>query len=59
MDRFIQLINASNEINNQQFNLQIFENLVENIVSDIRIESPQNICKTSNEFIDSLVNIGP
>ena len=54
MERFIQFINESNEVNNQLFNIQIFENLIENIISDDRSEN-QSI--TKNEFIDSLEEI--
>ena len=59
MDRFIQLINRSNEINNQEFNLNIFETLLEtvNINIDQNINDNDITCPAKKEFVDGLEKI--
>ena len=58
MDRFIQLINRSNEINNQEFSINIFENLLD-IVNNTNqdTENTENNSATKKNFIDTLEKI--
>lgn len=59
MERFIQLINRSNEINNQEFNLNIFENLLENVIvnSEQEINDTESTSPAKKDFIDTLEKI--
>jgi hypothetical protein len=63
MERFIQIINDQNTMNNQNVNIDLLELLINNIDDSIQIireenESDENQNKLpSKEFIESLVEI--
>ena len=58
MDRFIHLINRSNEINNQEFSINIFENLLE-IVNNTNQdnENTETNLATKKDFMDNLEKV--
>ena len=57
MERFINLINQRNEQNNEAFNINLFENLLEGItIVGENTENTENT-STKKEFIDSLERI--